>query len=337
MPETPLQPPEPMPVVSRPTPPPPSWQPPTPPVITAQVLPQPLVTPQVSAPRKPMRMRVVALITLGAVVALSAVVVAAVGLGTLATSALDDLGPIIAEQSGIEPLAEGEAGSPYARAPLDCDGNCFTDEVIAELVPSAREFATLGLPTLSYVWGEYDTTRPGDEWFYTSQTWEDEGGSPMECSFTLSVSPISNSADDQPIKVERDDTIEYIGEHTTEDYYSSLVQTVRVFRSSDHAVEHMEETSTNITNCSRYSFGAASDYTGGVVTPEPELVLPDSVAAVGWVETNHFGRYYVVDVQRGNVVTRSTLYTDGAVTEGDFRAFLESSAGILASIPLPTA
>ena len=290
-----------------------------------------------AAARTPMRTRTIALITLGAVVVLSGAVVAAVGLGKAATTAMDQLAPIVEEQSGLEPLAEGEAASPHAEVPLDCDELCFTEDVVEYLVPGGRDFAAIGLPVLDYGWGTYDTTTPGDEWFYNSQAWDEEGGTPDQCAFTLAGAPMANSATEQPIKVERDDTVDYLGQHISENEYSSLVQVVRIFRDSDAAVEHMERASANIANCSSYRFASTSEFLGGVVTPEPALVLPDSVAAVGWAETNYFGRYYIVDVQRGNLVTRSTLFTDGEISEYDFRAFLETNARTLASLPLPVA
>ncbi|MBU1459100.1 MAG: hypothetical protein KKC89_06010, partial [Gammaproteobacteria bacterium] len=80
---------------------------------------------------------------------------------------------------------------------------------------------------------------------------------------------------------------------------------------------------------------------GGVwstaVAPAPALDVPDSVAALGWSQSNQWGRTYEVDIQRGNLVVRLVLNSDGAgPTEQQFRQIAEDYATLLAELePVP--
>lgn len=69
------------------------------------------------------------------------------------------------------------------------------------------------------------------------------------------------------------------------------------------------------------------------VAAAPALRLPDSVAAYGWTESNDYSRVYAVDLQRGNLVARVTLTTDGSgPTETEFRVLAEEYAVLLAGL-----
>ena len=68
----------------------------------------------------------------------------------------------------------------------------------------------------------------------------------------------------------------------------------------------------------------------------PAIEVPDSVAAVGWIQKTQYNeRFYVIDVQRGNLVVRTTGYSTGGFSEVEFRDLVEQQADLLAELEAP--
>ncbi len=230
-----------------------------------------------------------------------------------------------------EPIS-GPAQSARAASPHDCAGNgCFTDEVIASVIPSEEVFDDLHLGTVYDAYGDYDSSTPGQERRYTLESWQDQEGSPDACFFTYYSTPGI-----EPIVLEKgagSDQIDYIGSHTDTREYSSLSQSTRLFDDSAIAADYMSGLAEPIDGCSPYE--STYEYDGDTystvttVTAAPQLDLPDSVAAIGWVEDSENGRYYVYDLQVGNLVVRSILSTYNEVTEQEFRDFSSDVADAL--------
>ena len=81
--------------------------------------------------------------------------------------------------------------------------------------------------------------------------------------------------------------------------------------------------------CEGYEIGDAQTYWTADVSLAPALDLPETVAAAGWVEESPFGRYYVWDLQRANIVVRTTVFTDGLITQEQADTFNETLATTL--------
>lgn len=230
----------------------------------------------------------------------------------------------------ILPLVEGEPGPATAADPTVCPDECFPYEVFGEIVLDASVYSELGTGNQQEEWGDYPNTTPGKEYTYTAKYWKDGEGTPVECFVAYGQVPIATRYDERPVAP--DDTIAYLGYFTSDDEYSTLQESARTFVDSAAAEAHMTTFKELVAGCTSYEIGTGSEYWTADVSPTPALDLPDSVAAVGWVEDSPFGRYYATDLQRGNLVVRATLYTDGGVTEEQYRDYLEALAQQLAAL-----
>jgi hypothetical protein len=321
-----------------PTPPafaPPSYPPPAAPAYTGV----PTYAPPVPRPAESTTGRTVA-IAIG-IIAACLLVLGGLGVAIffVAQSAIQSfeengIPELLPEDSGeipeILPLVKGDAAEPVAVTPDECPTTCFSGVHVGQLVIDDEEFETLGVPTLVNAFGSYPESSPQAEFSYTFTTWTENDGTPAECFFTFFGVPVSLALDSTP-EVSTD-TIHYLEYRTSEDEYSGLNQSVRVFADSAAASAHMAAVHSGAATCSHYEMGKGRDFWEADVTPLPALELPNNVAATGWVESSDWSRYYVVDLQRGNLVLRSTLSTDGAITEEDYRAFIEDRATELAAL-----
>lgn len=223
----------------------------------------------------------------------------------------------------LRPLVEGDTADPVASEPLECADACFSPGVLSLAVPSRDAVQELGLPVVENPLG-IDTVSPDTEYTNTSRTWVDGEGEPEECFFTYLSVPIAATLGDRPAT--STDPIDFLSYANSADEYSYLSMSSRLFSNSAAGNAHMAGVHALVPGCDEYDIGTGQNFWTADVTPLPALNLPSSVAATGWVEDGPFGRYYVIDLQRGNLVVRSTLGTDGAVTEERFRSFIEDYA-----------
>ncbi len=314
---------------------PPSYPPPAAPTYTGV----PTYAPPVPRPAESTTGRTVA-ITIG-IVAACLLVLGGLGVAIffVAQSAIQSfeengIPELLPEDGGeipeILPLVTGEPSEPVAVAPDECPTTCFSGASVGQLVIDDKEFEALGVPTLVNAFGSYPESSPQAEFSYTFTTWTENDGTPAECFFTFFGAPVSLALDSTP-EVSTD-TIHYLEYRTSKDEYSGLNQSVRVFADSAGASAHMAAVHSGAATCSHYEVGKGRDFWEADVTPLPALDVPNNVAATGWVESSDWSRYYVVDLQRGNLVMRTTLTTDGAITEEAFRAFIEERASELATL-----
>ncbi|CAN5116546.1 hypothetical protein BH11ACT3_BH11ACT3_14230 [soil metagenome] len=244
-----------------------------------------------------------------------------------ATAGADDDGA-----SSIYPdaLVTGAAGSPIATSPMNCAGACFDTDVIGSTIPKPATFAAIGVATNRDPWGKYSDTTAANEFDDSARAWSKAGGDPDGCFVAYPGSPISGPIDGVQTATDR---IDFTGTHVDDAEISSIAQSTRLFPDADSASAYLVELDAQLQACSHYSYGSKETYWEADVSREPALNLPDSVAAVGWAEDSVFDtRYYAIDLQRGNIVVRTSLYTDGSVSEQDFRAFVEDLAKNLAEL-----
>ena len=250
-------------------------------------------------PRKKLNPGGIVAIVVGSLVLLSGIVAGLIALTSVLTEAIRDNAPVFDSGSataGGQPLVTGDEASPVAVEPMDC-GGCFTDNI-----------------------AHYDS-----EATYYKNAWNDADGDPDECFVTFPQAPISIL---EPGLVADDGSvISYTGVFADKDEWSSLAQSVRLFESDQDAVDYMAGLPALISSCTRYSSGEGGDYWRADVTPAPALDLPASVAAIGWVESATYdSRYYSFDLQRGNMVVRTALFTGTEISEVEFRALVEHLA-----------
>lgn len=227
----------------------------------------------------------------------------------------------------IQGLLTGDPASPVAVSPEVCPEFCFTTASIRDTVLPEATFEGIGLPEKEGV-GGYVYSSLSDAFTSTKKSWATDGGTPDDCLFTYYIVPMAVPMDGTPEMVH--DTLELTGTHTDRRQVSILTQSVRVFDTSQSAVDHMGVLRDQIEGCSSYRTDYADD--PATVTAAPALEVPASVAAIGWVESSAGGRFYAFDVQRSNLVVRTYLSTDGAVIEEGFRFLVSQVASTLAGL-----
>jgi hypothetical protein len=222
-------------------------------------------------------------------------------------------------------LVEGEPGDPVASEPLDCV-TCFaSDDVVNIDVPNGA-YARLGLPI--------DDRQPFEVPMFANQRehvdwWEDDGGSPDECFFAYTQPPLLFVPERDGVA--NSDQILYASSHSDADGDYWLTEASRLFVTNSAAAAHMVELELAVDGCPEYSLSGAGY--AAVVTPAPAFAVPADVAAYGWVETAGVSRFYAADVQRGNVVTRLSVFSDSqGPSEQQFRAFVEEYARALGAL-----
>jgi hypothetical protein len=223
-------------------------------------------------------------------------------------------------------LVEGDPGSPVAVDPLECTG-CFILSDARSLTLPDESYAAIGLPDND---GTIVDGLTAKEQRDQSGWWADDGGSPDACYFTYTDAPLS-FVPGEAEAAEKDDALHYPAWHHDRDEYYLLTQGTRLFDDTAAATTHLAALQSAVDGCPTYSLPATG--WAAVVTPAPALTLPDSVAAYGWVEVGGPTRYYAVELQRGNLVTRLALNSDaGGPTEAEFRELVEAYAELLGEL-----
>jgi hypothetical protein len=259
---------------------------------------------------------------------IAGVAVVAVGLATWAGNVPSALTPDDREPEDLtapDDLVEGEPGDPVASEPLDCV-TCFASDDVVEIDLPRDAYVRLGLPV--------DDRQPFEVPMFTDQRdhvewWEDDGGSPDECFFAYTGPPLLFEPEADGIA--NSDQILYASSHSDAAGDFWLTEASRIFVTHDAASAHMLELEAAIDGCPDYSLSGAGY--AAEVTPAPAFEVPADVAAYGWVETGGVSRYYAVDVQRGNIITRLSLFSNSqGPSEQQFRAFVEEYAEALGDL-----
>lgn len=279
-------------------------------------------------PSRPWLIPVIIGSVLAAVVLIAGVVFAAVQIANLsrpaAVDAVDDDDP---GSSRPDPLLEGDPGSPVAEEPLPC-GACFGLADARDIELPEASYEALGLPVSDE--STYETT-VGDEQTLNTKWWRSDGGTPEECYYGYPNAPLFFTSDEHDDPGANTDTIYYPEWHSDEDEYYYFTEAVRVFDDSTLATAYLAGIEAAIAGCPSLAF-PESGYSAKV-SAAPALDLPASVATYGWVESGGDGRYYAFDLQRGNLVARLTLGSDGlGPSEQEFRALVEEYAALLAEL-----
>jgi hypothetical protein len=242
-----------------------------------------------------------------------------------APSALSPDGREPEELSAPDELVEGDPGDPVASDPLDCVACFATADVYRIDVPDGA-YARLGLPV--------DDRQPFDVPLFTDQRqhvewWEDDGGSPDPCFFAYTAPPLLFEPDHDVIMTS--DQIVYAASHSAAGGDYRLTEASRVFVTNSTASAYVPQLEEAVDGCPEYSLTGAGY--AAEVTPAPAFEVPDDVAAYGWVETAGLSRFYAADVQRGNIITRLSLFSDSrGPSEQQFRALVEEYAQALADL-----
>jgi hypothetical protein len=287
---------------------------------------------QVAAPQRRRGLLVTAIVA-GSLLLVGAIIAGSFALGNLITEAIANTPPVGIDDGSAsgpvddivnEPLIGGDAASPHAINPTECPDSCFTAAVIGKTIGSDINLSALGVPKLVQPWGEMPSSTPQGEYRYAADYWTSETGTPDECFVVTYPSPVAVGIAERP--GQSMDGVYFTGTNSSDDEYSSLSSAARLFTDTASATAHMEALDSMVAACTHYEMGTGSSYWTADVTSAPQVTIPSNVAASGWVEVSPFGRYYVYDLQRANVVVRSTLFTDGAVTEAEFHDYIESLA-----------
>jgi hypothetical protein len=327
-------PPEPLPAVQagpvppEPLPPsgPPSYPPPTGQPVLLPSYSRPAVVPHYTpvAVAPPSRRRTALVVT--AIVVASSAVLGALVVGIIAVAST--FGETVTALGGApistEPPLTGEPGSPLAEQPSPCADPCFGADDVRYTIADKGEFTLLGLTETVAPWGTYDASTVQAEYSYSAASWEELEGTPDECFALFSWVPMAIPFGERPSVSA--DAIHFTGTRQDPEIYSSLESSVRVFADTASATAHMVALDSQIDDCTHYQTGTGAEYWSADVTKAPALDIPAKVAAVGWVEDAPLGRYYVFDVQRANLVVRTSLGTAGTITEPQFRVYLEHLA-----------
>lgn len=290
--------------------------------------------PQMRAARKPLHPGIVVAIVGGSILLIGGIIGVAYAAITTVSNIVAESDPFAGGSSDMppsdnSPLLDGEPGSPVAVSPTDCETACFDHAVIGDLILTDSVFDTMTL-TDHVPWYPSGSTPAYEEWEFSKTGWEESELGPKECFVTWPYAPL-----DEPLNAEdvRGDPVDYIGTHSDTEYYNAIDQVTRLFPDDETAAAYMSSLNDAIGECPRFidSIGLSTDF----VSRSPALEVPDSVAAVGWVQKTQFGdRYYVIDVQRGNLVVRTTGYSTGGYTELEFRDLVEQEAELLADLEI---
>lgn len=189
----------------------------------------------------------------------------------------------------------------------------------------------LGLTDATFAYGTYGPTTVGEMYAGFEAAWTRNAGAPDACFFAPTNAPVSGRPDSS--LADSTDVVEFIGTHEDSGRWNTLDQAVRVFPDSAAASDYMADLSAAVEDCEQVSYDAPDRYVAEV-SPEAALRLPDSVAGVGWVRTGDPGvrwRAHVIDLQRGNIVVRTRLLTDGSIDDIHFRTWVEGYSLILSS------
>jgi hypothetical protein len=253
-----------------------------------------------------------ALVVVGAIVAAVAFVINQVG----AAFEDEDFGSGFGEYSELEQLLAGEASGPTAVNPTECDTECFGTGTARVVIPSDVTFEQFGFAD------DYSSFVPSNtvdnELAYNTRDFQLNYGTPDSCLAVWASSPITQTLV-SPTDPQRQ-TIDFADDRYDEDYgATSFSQSMRLFPDSADAESHMLQLDTEIDGCSSYNLYDPEYPSVYEVTPAPALEVPDNVAVLGWVESSEYDRSYTFELQRGNLVVRTEVTTDGMMSEQKFR------------------
>jgi len=257
------------------------------------------------------------LVVVGGVVVLAALVAAGVA----------EFNALAHHSAPASALDTGAPGSPEAAEPLACPSSCFTAAANKELIPGYPVLTALGLDKDVYPPGTYDPVTAGQIYRSDLASWRAANGAPDVCFFAPINSPGGSSISDG--QTENPDVVTFVGTWGAASQRSFVDVSSRLFPDTESASGYLRELATSIQNCHRVEVGPDNHRRVFTVQPAAALEVPNSEAAVGWVRlgtTASEGRAYVMDIQRGNLVVRLRVVTDGAITEAKFRSFATTFA-----------
>jgi hypothetical protein len=217
---------------------------------------------------------------------------------------------------------------------LSCSGACISlgDAGRALTARSMGEqVAQLGLDPESTSDPSGDGT-PLDDWSNALDSWDDADPSGDECMFTYLLTPVAATAHAKP-RADASTTIQ-LPEYEADDEDDAILDTgMRIFDDSADAEKHMSDMRRLINGCHGYRISEdAGGWNARVTSPVVWDGLPGQVAAVAWVEdAGSQGRYYGVDLQRGNLVVRTTL-TTGEIDLAAIKRYVSDEARRMATI-----
>ena len=222
------------------------------------------------------------------------------------------------------PLLEGEPGSPRPLEATDCADPCYTEDHQWEAKLDAADFEALGTPVVRDPSGTFYDSTPREQYDSTVEYWRTTGYTPDRCAFTGTESPVATVIGSPPSS---DDPIYWLTSFESDDGVSIATRAMRLFPTAAAAQEHLELQHRLVAMCDGYGYSEDDRGWVSIVTPMPALEIPPVVAAVGWTESlEGFGRYYVVDVLRSNVVVRLLFWTNNSITEESFRTLATTMA-----------
>lgn len=248
-------------------------------------------------------------------------------LASLVAAGAAEFNALTHRSAPAEVLDTGAPGSPEAVKPLACPSSCFTAAANKDLIPGYPVLTALGLDKDVYPPGTYDPVTAGQIYRSNLASWRAGNGAPDECFFAPSNSPVGSSIADG--QAENPDVVTFVGTWGAASQRSFVDVSSRLFPDTESASGYLRELATNIPNCHRVEVGPDNNRQVLTVQPAAAIAVPDSEAAVGWVRlgtTASQGRAYVMDIQRGNLVVRLRVITDGTISEAKFRSFAATFA-----------
>jgi hypothetical protein len=118
--------------------------------------------------------------------------------------------------------------------------------------------------------------------------------------------------------------------YADEDEVDYIAQATRLFPDSAAAAEHMLALEAAVAGCPVYRLDSGW---APAVDPAGAFELPPEVAGYGWVESSGGAHFFAADLQRGNLVTRVTMWSDlGGPDEAEFRSVVDRVAQLLADL-----
>jgi hypothetical protein len=214
-----------------------------------------------------------------------------------------------------------------AVAPLECPGSCFTAAANKALIPNYPVLTALGLSDDIYPPGTYDPTTAGALYRESLAGWRATDGTPDVCFFAPANSPINESIAAGQDQVA--DPVTFVGTWGVKGKPSFVDVSSRLFPDTASATAYLNDLATDIQSCHRIEVGPDDNRQVVTLQPAAALTVPDSEAAVGWVRLGtgaERSRAYVMDIQRGNLVARVRVVTDGSISEAKFRSFATTFA-----------
>jgi len=244
--------------------------------------------------------------------------------GTFAggTYVVNQIGSAVTSEGGTiegggdqEPLLTGAPSEPTAVDPTVCDFECFGDYSLSTPTPSDIDFERFEL-TEDY--GEYTPENTvTNELEYQRREWALSVGTPDECFVTWPNSPLTADLGEVP---DPERVMLWFQKSRYDEWGGlSFSQATRRFETSTLAEAHMAQLDTEIRGCTDFSLWSYDEPIDYRLTLAPALDVPANVAVISWVESSDWDREYVFEMQRGNRVVRTTVLSDGTLSETQVR------------------